>query len=127
MRESGRCRPVCHKPRWACLQAMMRTTFRRESRAGSRLREDSSCTFARWPSSKVPSRGSKRLRFKLSQERPLERVFERRVDHVGAVFEHSGDESDKARLGIILMNEAVGRRRLNRLDDLADLVDVDLV
>src|SRR6185295_17388628 len=33
----------------------------------------------------------------------------------------------KSRLGIVLMNETVRRRRLDRLDDLSNLVDVDLV
>src|SRR5690349_14344653 len=39
----------------------------------------------------------KRFRFKLSQQRALERVFERRIDHVCAVFEHGRDETQKAR------------------------------
>src|SRR5205085_2757795 len=69
----------------------------------------------------------KSFSFKLRQQRSLERVFERRIDHVGAVFKHRSDETKKARLGIVLVNETVSRWRIDRLDDFANLVDVDLV
>src|SRR6185369_10408423 len=48
-------------------------------------------------------------------------------DHVRAVFEHGGDKTQKARFGVVLIDEAVGRRRVDRLDDAANLVDINFV
>src|SRR5205085_11516504 len=67
------------------------------------------------------------LGLKLSQQRPLKRVFERRVDHIRAVLEHSGDKAYETVLGIIFMNKSVRRLRLYRAHRLADLVDIYLV
>src|SRR4030095_9488099 len=69
----------------------------------------------------------KRFGFKLSQQRPLKRIFESRIDHVGAVFQYRGDKTQEARFRIVLVNETVSGWRIDGLDDLADLVDVDLV
>src|ERR1044072_4278741 len=63
----------------------------------------------------------------LREQRPLERVFERRVDHVRAVFEHGRDEAEESRLGVVLVYEAVCGLRLDRAEYLANLVDVNLV
>src|SRR6266568_7949151 len=65
--------------------------------------------------------------FELRQQRPLEGILERRIDHIGAIFQNRGDETQKARFGIVLVNKAVSRRRVDRLNDLANLVDVNLV
>src|SRR6266481_8965180 len=65
----------------------------------------------------------KRLGFKLRQQWTLERVFECRVDHVGAVFENGRNETKEARLRIILVNEAVSGRRVDGLHYLANFVD----
>src|SRR5438105_990480 len=67
----------------------------------------------------------KRLGFELSQQWTLERILEGRIDHVRAVFQHGGDETQKARLGIVLVNKAVSGRWIDRLNDLANLVDVN--
>src|SRR6185369_7413422 len=50
-----------------------------------------------------------------------------RIDHVRAVFKHRGDKTQKPRLGIVLVNEAVSGWRIDRLYYLSYLVDVDLV
>src|SRR5205823_2189749 len=69
----------------------------------------------------------KRLGFEFSQQRSFERILERRIDHVSAVFQHRGDEAQEARLRIVLMNEAIGGGWIDGFNDLANLVDVDLV
>src|SRR5262249_7238350 len=68
-----------------------------------------------------------RFGFEVSQQRLRERVFEIRIDHIGAVFQHGGDEAEEPAFRIIFINEAVSGRRLDAAHDLADLVDIDFV
>src|SRR5215813_11872148 len=69
----------------------------------------------------------KRFGFKVGQKRLRERVFEIRIDHVRAVFQHGGDETEKPAFGIVFINKTIGGRRLRAPHDLANLVDVDFV
>ena len=67
------------------------------------------------------------FRFKFGQKRTLERIFKCRINHICAVFQNCGDETQKSRFRIIFVNKTVSRRRFDRADDFADFVNVNFV